>query len=123
MTQATPSATTASADCIFCKIADGQIPVELVFQNDEFIAFRDQHPQAPIHVLLIPRSHFPTLLDIHDEALLGRALLAVQQTALALSLDDEGFRVVLNTRDNGGQTVYHVHWHILGGRFMQWPPG
>ena len=123
MTQAAPSATPASADCIFCKIADGQIPVEPVFQNDEFIAFRDQHPQAPVHVLLIPKAHFPTLLDMNDEALLGRALLAVQQTALALGLDDEGFRVVLNTRDNGGQTVYHVHWHILGGRFMQWPPG
>ncbi len=123
MTQTAPQIIDASADCVFCKIASGQIPVPAVYENEEFFAFRDQHPQAPVHVLLIPKSHFPTLLDMSDEALLGRALLAVQHTALALGLQDEGFRVVLNTRDNGGQTVYHVHWHILGGRFMQWPPG
>ncbi len=111
------------SDCVFCKIAAGQIPVTPVFENEEFIAFRDMHPQAPVHVLLIPRAHFPTLMDMSDEGLLGRALLAVQQTATLLGIADEGFRVVLNTRDNGGQTVHHVHWHILGGRFMQWPPG
>ena len=118
----TPAAPAAD-NCIFCKIASGQIPVEPVFENAEFVAFRDMHPQAPVHVLLIPRAHFPTILEIKDEGLLGRALLAAQQTAIALNLSDEGFRVVLNCRDNGGQTVYHVHWHILGGRFMQWPPG
>ena len=118
---------TASAaiitDCVFCKIATGQIAVTPVFENGEFLAFRDMHPQAPVHVLLIPRAHFPTLMDMSDEGLLGRALLAAQQTATLLGIADEGFRVVLNTRDNGGQTVHHVHWHILGGRFMQWPPG
>src|SRR5690349_10763641 len=110
-------------DCVFCKIGSGQIPVETVYENDEFVAFRDMHPQAPVHVLLIPRQHFATLMDIEDEGLLGRALRAVQQAAIRLGVADEGFRTVLNTRDNGGQTVYHVHWHILGGRFMQWPPG
>ena len=113
----------AADNCIFCKIAAGKIPVAPVFENAEFVAFRDMHPQSPVHVLLIPKAHFPTILDMKDESLLGRALLAVQQTAAALDLNDEGFRVVLNCRDNGGQTVYHVHWHILGGRFMQWPPG
>jgi len=110
-------------DCVFCKIGSGQIPVEAVFENEEFIAFRDMHPQAPVHVLLIPRQHHATVMDITDVDLLGRAMRAVQQTAINLGIDEEGFRTVLNTRDNGGQTVHHVHWHILGGRFMQWPPG
>ena len=112
-----------SDDCIFCKIASGQIPVEPVYDDEEFIGFRDMHPQAPVHVLLIPKKHYPSLMDIADEGLLGRALLAVQQTAISLGIAEEGFRTVLNTRDNGGQTVHHVHWHVLGGRFMQWPPG
>jgi histidine triad (HIT) family protein len=110
-------------DCIFCKIARREIPVEPVFENEEFIAFRDMHPQAPVHVLLIPKQHFPTIMDVQDVALLGRALLAVQAAAAQLGIAEDGFRTVLNTRDNGGQTVYHVHWHLLGGRFMQWPPG
>lgn len=113
----------AESNCVFCKIAGGQTSVTPVFENEEFIAFRDMHPQAPVHVLLIPRAHFATLMDMNDEGLLGRALLAVQHTATLLGMADEGFRTVLNTRDNGGQTVHHVHWHILGGRFMQWPPG
>ncbi|HLJ55200.1 MAG TPA: HIT domain-containing protein, partial [Chthonomonadaceae bacterium] len=86
-------------------------------------AFPDMHPQAPVHVLLIPREHYASLMDVGDEGLLGRALLAVQRTAEVAGVAAEGFRTVLNTRDNGGQTVHHVHWHILGGRFMQWPPG
>ena len=110
-------------DCIFCKIGAGKIPVESVYEDSEFIAFRDQHPQAPIHVLLIPRAHHATLMDIDDEGMLGRALLAVQQTAQRLGIADEGFRTVINTRDNGGQTGHHLHFHLLGGRFMQWPPG
>jgi histidine triad (HIT) family protein len=110
-------------DCIFCKIGSGRIPVEPVFENEEFLAFRDQHPQAPVHVLLIPREHIETLMAVSDAGMLGRALAAVQETARRLGLADEGFRTVVNTRDNGGQTVYHLHFHILGGRFMQWPPG
>jgi histidine triad (HIT) family protein len=110
-------------DCVFCKIAASAIPVEAIYEDEEFIAFRDAHPQAPVHVLLIPRAHFPTIMEMEDTGLLGRALRAVQQTAKKLNLQDAGFRTVLNTRDDGGQTVPHVHWHILGGRFMQWPPG
>lgn len=113
----------ASEDCVFCKIASKQIPVEPIYEDEEFLAFRDVNAQAPIHALVIPKAHYPTLMEMHDEALLGRALLAVQKTAKALGMAEEGFRTVLNTRDNGGQTVYHVHFHILGGRFMQWPPG
>ena len=110
-------------DCMFCKIVSGSIPIASLFENEEFIAFRDIHPQAPVHALLIPKVHYATLMDIDDVGLLGRSLRAVQETVRNLGIADEGFRTVLNTRDNGGQTVYHVHWHILGGRFMQWPPG
>ena len=110
-------------DCVFCKIGSGQIPVQPVYEDEEFVAFRDLNPQAPIHVLLIPRAHSPTLMDMQDPGLMGRALQVVQQVARDLGLEEEGFRVVVNCRDNGGQTVYHVHLHVLGGRFMQWPPG
>ncbi|HZP82177.1 MAG TPA: histidine triad nucleotide-binding protein [Chthonomonadaceae bacterium] len=110
-------------DCIFCKIGAKQIPVEPIYEDAEFLAFRDLNPQAPVHVLLIPKAHYPTIMDVEDVGLMGRALQAVQQTAVRLGLDTEGFRTVLNCRDNGGQTVYHLHFHILGGRFMQWPPG
>ncbi|HZT40882.1 MAG TPA: histidine triad nucleotide-binding protein [Chthonomonadaceae bacterium] len=110
-------------DCVFCKIGSGQIPVQPVYEDEEFVAFRDLNPQAPVHVLLIPRAHYPTLMDMQDPSLMGRALQVVQQVARDLGLEEEGFRVVVNCRDNGGQTVYHVHFHVLGGRFMQWPPG
>ncbi len=110
-------------DCVFCRIASGNVRVEPVFEDSDFVAFRDLNPQAPVHVLLIPREHFSTIMDISDSGLLGKALAAVQQTAIRVGVAVEGFRTVLNTGDNGGQTVYHVHWHILGGRFMQWPPG
>ena len=110
-------------DCIFCKIGSGQIPVETVYADDEFLSFRDRNPQAPVHVLLIPRTHYETVMDVSDPAVLGRAMRAAQETARSLGLADEGFRIVVNCRDNGGQTVYHLHYHILGGRFMQWPPG
>lgn len=109
--------------CIFCKLGSRQIPITPVYEDDEFVAFHDLNPQAPVHVLVIPRAHFATLLDVTDSALLGRAMEAVQKTAQALSLKAEGFRLVVNTGENGGQTVPHLHFHLLGGRFMQWPPG
>jgi len=112
-----------SEDCVFCKIASKQIPVEPVYEDAEFIAFRDQHPQAPVHVLLIPKTHYATVLAVDDAGVLGRALLAVNRIATDLGLAEEGFRTVINCRDNGGQTVYHLHLHLLGGRFMNWPPG
>jgi histidine triad (HIT) family protein len=110
-------------ECVFCNIAAGKIKVEPLFENEEFLAFRDAKPQAPVHCVLIPREHYETIMDVTDPGVLGRALLAVQATARALGLETEGFRTVINCRDNGGQTVYHLHFHILGGRFMQWPPG
>jgi histidine triad (HIT) family protein len=122
-TQFIDQANAMSTNCIFCKIASGDIPVEPVFENEEFLAFRDLNPQAPVHVLLIPRAHYETVMDVIDASFLGRAMAAVQETARALKLETQGFRTVINTRDNGGQTVYHLHFHILGGRFLQWPPG
>jgi len=112
-----------TTDCIFCKIGAKQIPAEPVYEDDEFLAFRDINPQAPVHVLLIPKAHYATLLDVPDAGLLGRALLVVGETARRLNLVEEGFRTVINCGDNGGQTVYHLHFHLLGGRFMTWPPG
>lgn len=110
-------------NCIFCKLASRQITVEPVYEDEEFLAFHDLNPQAPTHLLLIPKAHFATMMEVADVALLGRALEAVQKTAQAAGLTAEGFRLVVNTGENGGQTVPHLHFHLLGGRFMQWPPG
>lgn len=112
-----------SDDCIFCKIASKQISVEPVFEDEEFLAFRDLNPQAPVHVLVIPKAHYATILDVSDLEVMGRALKAVKEVVSLLGIAEEGFRMVINCRENGGQTVYHLHIHILGGRFMQWPPG
>ena len=109
--------------CVFCQIGAGDLPAEFVFENEEFVAFRDLKPIAPIHVILIPKRHFATFMDVNDVELLGRAMHAVQKTAESLQLDQDGFRTVINCKGNGGQTVYHLHIHILGGRFMSWPPG
>lgn len=110
-------------DCIFCKIGRKDIPVTPVYEDDEFIAFHDLNKQAPVHVLVIPKAHYPTVMDVDDAALLGRAFLAANEVARRMNLQDSGYRLVVNTRDDGGQTVYHLHLHVLGGRFMQWPPG
>jgi histidine triad (HIT) family protein len=110
-------------NCIFCKLASRQIPVTPVYEDEEFVAFHDLNPQAPTHVLVIPKAHFASLMDVTDSGVLGRAMEAVKQTAQTLGLAAEGFRVVVNTGENGGQTVPHLHFHLLGGRFMQWPPG
>lgn len=109
--------------CIFCRIGAGQIPVEPVYEDQEFIAFPDAHPQAPVHVLVIPRAHFETFMAVDDEALLGRAMGVIQEVARRTNIADPGFRAVVNCGGDGGQTVYHLHWHVMGGRFMQWPPG
>jgi histidine triad (HIT) family protein len=112
-------------NCIFCKIVAREIPVEPVYEDEEIIAFPDVNPQAPVHVLVIPKKHMANLLEMSDEdnALLTRMHSVVRQLAKELGIADEGFRLVVNTRDNGGQTVHHLHFHILGGRFMTWPPG
>jgi histidine triad (HIT) family protein len=111
-------------DCIFCKIIAGTIPATFAHQDDEVVAIQDVHPQAPTHVLIIPRRHIPTVLDLRaeDASLLGRIYEVANQIARERKLQD-GFRVVVNNGPGGGQTVYHLHFHLLGGRPMQWPPG
>jgi histidine triad (HIT) family protein len=112
-------------DCIFCKIVNKEIPVKAVYEDEHVIAFPDIKPVAPVHVLVIPKRHIANILAVaeDDKALLGHVMTVIPRVAKQLGLDEDGFRVVLNTKDNGGQTVYHIHWHILGGRFMTWPPG
>lgn len=109
--------------CIFCKIANREVPANIIFENEEFLAFRDINGQAPVHVLVIPRAHTPNLMEARDSGLLGRALAAVQEVARKEKIHETGFRTVINHLDDGGQTVHHLHFHILGGRFMSWPPG
>ena len=111
-------------ECIFCKIIAGTIPATFVHRDDDVVAIQDVHPQAPTHVLVIPRRHIPTVLDLRaqDASLLGRIYEVANRLARERKLQD-GFRVVVNNGPGGGQTVYHLHFHLLGGRPMQWPPG
>jgi histidine triad (HIT) family protein len=112
-------------DCIFCKIAAGTIPTTLIYQDEIVIAFNDLHPQAPIHKLIIPRKHIATLNDLktEDKALIGHMLYIAKQLASELKIADQGYRTLMNCNDYGGQTVFHLHMHLLGGRIMHWPPG
>jgi histidine triad (HIT) family protein len=112
------------ADTIFSKIIRREIPADIVYEDDLCLAFRDIAPQAPVHILVIPKKPLPQLGDAtpEDHALLGHLLLKVKQVAKDAGLDG-GYRVVINTGEDGGQTVDHLHLHILGGRQMQWPPG
>lgn len=112
-------------NCIFCKIAAGLIPADKVYEDDTVVAFRDLNPQAPTHVLIIPRVHIATLNDLgpEDEAIIGRMYGAAREIAAAEGLADAGYRTVVNCNEAGGQSVFHVHLHLLGGRMMHWPPG
>jgi histidine triad (HIT) family protein len=111
-------------DCLFCKIASGAIPVTKIYEDDTVLAFPDINPQAPTHILLIPKHHFASLAKTSaaDTALLGHLLAAANQVAQQQGLTN-GYRTVINTGADGGQTVEHLHLHILGGRHMSWPPG
>jgi len=111
-------------DCIFCKIAAGDIPSKKVHENDELIAFHDLNPQAPVHVLVVPKKHIATLNDATDEdrALLGNILLEIPQIAKTLNVESD-YRVVNNCGALAGQSVFHIHFHLLSGRAMGWPPG
>lgn len=109
--------------CIFCRIAAGTIPATLVACNDHAVAFRDLHPQAPSHLLVIPRRHVSSLAEATDAAELGALLLLAAEVARSEGLAETGYRVVANTGNDGGQTVHHLHLHVLGGRTMHWPPG
>jgi len=114
-----------AAECLFCRIAEGTIPATTVYSNDEIVAFRDVNPQAPTHILVIPRKHIASILELDpaDEALAGRLLRTAAAIARAEKIADRGFRLVLNCNREGGQTVFHLHVHLVGGRVMSWPPG
>ena len=109
-------------ECIFCKIAKKELSSKIIFENEDFIAFPDIKPVSPTHILVIPKKHYKNLIEVSDATLLGKLLSTVKEVAKLQGLND-GFRTVINTGDNGGQTVYHLHAHILGGRFHKWPPG
>ena len=113
------------ADCLFCAIVAGEIPATTVLETDRILAFRDINPQAPTHVLVIPKAHYPDVaaLAAADAALLGDVISAAEQVAAAEGVDETGYRVVFNTGAQAGQTVPHVHGHVLGGRAFTWPPG
>ena len=114
-----------SQDCLFCKIIAGEIPSNKVYSDDDVYAFHDINPVAPTHILVIPKKHLTYVSSAHDEdeALLGKLLLKANQIAADLGLSENGFRYVINTGRDGGQTVFHLHLHILGGRALSWPPG
>ena len=113
------------SECIFCRIVQGSIPAKLIYQDAETLAFDDINPQAPVHSLVIPKRHVESVqvLGEEDQRLLGRLLLTCNTIAREKGLSDKGFRLVANTGRDGGQTVSHLHFHILGGRHLGWPPG
>jgi histidine triad (HIT) family protein len=110
-------------DCIFCKIIDGAIPSQKLYEDDEMLAFKDVSPAAPVHFLVVPKKHIPNIMEADDSALLGRLLFRAQAIAKEQGLESSGARFVINCKDDGGQTVNHLHIHSLGGRALDWPPG
>ena len=110
-------------DCLFCRIVRGEIPAAVVHKDDHVVAFRDINPQAPVHVVIVPREHVASLNDATDAEMLGRLSLAASDIARREGIADSGYRTVVNTNRAAGQTVFHVHLHLLGGRSMGWPPG
>ena len=111
--------------CVFCRIANHELPSDIVMETPRVVAFRDANPQAPTHVLVIPRKHIRSLADIEDEdaGLLGEMVVVATAVARDAGLVDGGYRVVINTGVRAGQSVFHLHVHVLGGRAMSWPPG
>ena len=113
------------SDCIFCKIVAGEIPSETVFEDELCLAFRDINPGAPTHILIIPKEHIATLNDLTEDhqATIGHILLVARTLAAQLGVDASGYRLVANCNSDGGQAVFHIHFHLLGGRRLSWPPG
>jgi len=114
------------SNCIFCKIIEGEIPSTLVYENEHVIAFEDINPEAPTHLLIVPKKHIPTTMDVMEEdgkIIIPEIFAAIGHLARQFDLAEEGFRIVNNCGSNGGQTVNHLHFHLLGGRQLQWPPG
>ena len=111
--------------CIFCRIIERRVPARIVFENDEIVAFEDTNPQAPIHTLIVPRKHLTSLKDAtpDDAPLLGRLFTVAVQLARERNLEPKGYRIVVNTGSWAGQSVFHLHLHLLGGRVFRWPPG
>ncbi len=112
-------------DCLFCRIVDGNLPADIVYENDSLIAFRDIAAKAPTHILLIPRRHIATMNDLHDgdASLAGELFVTAARIAADEGLADDGYRVVMNCNEAAGQSVFHIHLHLMGGRRMGWPPG
>jgi len=112
-------------DCIFCKIVKKEIPADIVYEDEKVLAFNDINPQAPYHILIIPKKHISTLLDLteEDKELIGHIYLVAKKLAEEKGFADRGYRVVVNCKEEAGQTVFHIHFHVLAGREMGWPPG
>ena len=112
-------------DCLFCKMVNGEIKPDVVYENEAILAFRDINPQAPVHVLVVPKKHIATLNDLEPEndVLVGEMYLTAKRVAEKLGITESGYRTVMNCNEGAGQTVFHLHLHILGGRQMGWPPG
>ena len=113
------------SDCLFCKIVAGEIPATIAFSDEKVVAFEDINPQAPVHVLIVPRKHIPTVFDLteEDKELVGHMHIVANRVAADKSLDEDGFRLVTNCMESAGQEVLHLHMHLLGGRRFRWPPG
>ncbi len=113
------------ADCLFCKIVNGEMDTEYIYEDEQVVVFKDINPQAPVHLLIVPKKHIPTLLDLEDgdNQLVGHIYQVANQLAERFDIAEDGFRVVSNCKEKGGQTVFHIHFHLLGGRSLQWPPG
>ena len=113
------------ASCLFCKMINGEIKPDIVYENDAVLAFRDINPQAPVHVLVVPKKHIATLNDLQPEhdVLVGELYLAAKRVAEHTGIAESGYRTVMNCNEAAGQSVFHLHLHVLGGRRMQWPPG
>lgn len=112
-------------NCLFCKFVTGELEADVVYETDSVLAFRDINPQAPKHVLIVPRRHIPTINELEDDdaPLVGRLLTAARDIAKAEGIAEDGFRVTMNCNEGAGQSVFHVHLHLLGGRRFSWPPG
>lgn len=111
--------------CVFCRIINKEIPAKIVYEDEKVLAFHDINPQAPFHILVIPKKHIATLLDVNesDKEILGHIYIVINKIAKELGFAERGFRVVINCKEEAGQTVFHVHFHVLAGRVMNWPPG
>jgi histidine triad (HIT) family protein len=113
------------SDCLFCKVRDGEIPADIIYENDDVLAFNDVNPQAPVHLLIIPKKHISTVNDVvdGDQVIMGKLFSAAKIIASQKGVSDDGYRLVVNCNEKAGQTVFHIHMHMLADRALTWPPG